>query len=120
MKITLGVVMMVVLVVSLVAVAANPAAAGKPDGCTTIQDGVLIYSAGHYLAGQPLQAGYDPYGYNYQAHMFSGYTCSAVITAMSTLGDMDSPRTRVTQMPTWRKTLQLKMSGVGLIAMSSL
>ena len=43
-----------------------------PSGCTTIQDGVLTYSAGHYLAGQPLMVGYDPYGYNYQSHMFNG------------------------------------------------
>jgi hypothetical protein len=43
------------------------------DGCTTIKDGTLIYSPGHYLAGQPLKPGYDPYGYNYQAHMFNGY-----------------------------------------------
>jgi hypothetical protein len=39
---------------------------------TTIKEGVLTYSAGHYLEGQPLQTGYDPYGYNYQAHMFNG------------------------------------------------
>lgn len=39
---------------------------------TTIQDGVLTYSAGHYLAGQPLTIGYDIYGYNYQAHLFNG------------------------------------------------
>lgn len=41
--------------------------------CITIQDGVLIYSTGHYLEGQPLMVGYDPYGYNYQAHMFNGF-----------------------------------------------
>ena len=29
-------------------------AAAKPE-CTTIQDGVLTYSAGHYLEGEPLQ-----------------------------------------------------------------
>jgi len=40
--------------------------------CTTIQDGTLVYSAGHYLAGQPLTTGFDAYGYNYQAYMFSG------------------------------------------------
>jgi|APSaa5957512535_1039671.scaffolds.fasta_scaffold34750_2 hypothetical protein len=40
--------------------------------CTTIQDGVLTYSPGHYLYGQPIPTGYDPYGYNYQAHMFNG------------------------------------------------
>jgi len=44
----------------------------KADECTPIQDGTLTYSTGHYLDGQPLQPGYDPYGYNYQAHMFKG------------------------------------------------
>jgi hypothetical protein len=41
-------------------------------GCTSIQDGVLTYSAGHYLEGEPIPTGYDDYGYNYQAHMFKG------------------------------------------------
>jgi hypothetical protein len=49
------------------------------DDCTTIQDGVLTYSAGHYLAGQPLMTGFDPYGYNYQAHMFSGSYCNVYL-----------------------------------------
>jgi hypothetical protein len=40
--------------------------------CTKIQEGALTYSATHYLAGQPLQVGYDAYGYNYQGHMFKG------------------------------------------------
>ncbi len=44
----------------------------KASGCTTIQAGVLTYSPGHYLEGQPIPIGYDPYGYNYQAHMFNG------------------------------------------------
>jgi len=44
----------------------------KPKAATTIQDGTLKYAAGHYLAGQPLQTGYDIFGYNYQARMFSG------------------------------------------------
>jgi hypothetical protein len=47
--------------------------------CTTIQDSVLNYSAGHYLAGQPLVTGFDPYGYNYQAHMFNGLYCNAYL-----------------------------------------
>jgi hypothetical protein len=38
----------------------------------TIKDGTIVYSAGHYLAGQPLKPGFDVYGYNYQGHMFSG------------------------------------------------
>lgn len=48
--------------------------AAKPDKpeCTTIQEGILTYSSGHYLEGEPLMAGFDEYGYNYQGHMFSG------------------------------------------------
>lgn len=45
---------------------------GKFSGCTTIQDGVLNYSVGHYLEGEPIPTGFDEYGYNYQGHMFSG------------------------------------------------
>jgi len=44
----------------------------KKVDSTTIQSGELLYAAGHFLGGQPLQVGYDPYGYNYQAHMFRG------------------------------------------------
>ncbi len=39
---------------------------------TTIQEGLLEYSAGHFLEGEPLEAGFDPYGYNYKAHLFRG------------------------------------------------
>jgi hypothetical protein len=41
--------------------------------CTTLKEGVIVYSTGHYLAGQPIQPGFDPYGYNYQAHIFNGF-----------------------------------------------
>jgi hypothetical protein len=41
-------------------------------GCATIQQGIIQYSAGHYLAGMPLEVGYDDFGYNYQGHMFKG------------------------------------------------
>jgi len=65
--------MFVLIALALLAIP-SAAIAGKPDGkCTTIQDGVLTYSASHYLAGEPLMVGYDPYGYNYQAHLFNGY-----------------------------------------------
>jgi hypothetical protein len=60
---------MLVLVAALIAV---PVMAGKFSDCTRIQDGVLTYSAGHYLAGQPLETGYDIFGYNYHAHLFVG------------------------------------------------
>jgi len=42
------------------------------DTCVTIQDGILTYSAGHYLHPGLLQVGYDSYGYNYQGHMYNG------------------------------------------------
>lgn len=47
--------------------------------CVTIQDGVLTYSAGHYLEGEPLQTGYDIFGYNYEGHMFVGLYCNAYL-----------------------------------------
>jgi hypothetical protein len=43
-----------------------------PYKCVKIKEGKLMYRAGHYLAGQPLQTGYDVFGYNYQAHLFEG------------------------------------------------
>ena len=48
-----------------------PGMAKKSDG-VNIQDGVLMYPAGHFLDGDPLMLGFDPFGYNYQAHMFKG------------------------------------------------
>ena len=63
-----------ILVLAFSLFGAGKALAAKPvKDCATIQDGILVYSQGHYLAGQPLVIGYDPFGYNYQAHMFNGY-----------------------------------------------
>jgi hypothetical protein len=45
--------------------------AAKPS-VNSITAGTVYYSAGHYLAGQAIPTGFDAYGYNYQAHMFSG------------------------------------------------
>jgi len=42
------------------------------NNCTTVQSGLLLYSAGHFLAGTPISPGVNPYGYNYQARSFSG------------------------------------------------
>lgn len=61
---------LVVVFVLVLTVTPSIAAGNK---CTTIQDGVLTYSTNHYLEGQPLMVGYDPYGYNYKAHMFNGF-----------------------------------------------
>jgi hypothetical protein len=46
--------------------------AWQDNGCPKIQSGEIFYSAGHYLSDQPISVGYDPFGYNYQAHMFKG------------------------------------------------
>jgi hypothetical protein len=46
---------------------------------TTIQDGIIEYSDGHYLEGELLEVGFDPYGYNYQAHMFKGSYANAYL-----------------------------------------
>ncbi len=45
---------------------------GEQKEGVRMKDGLLTYSASHYLHDQPLPLGYDPYGYNYQAHMFNG------------------------------------------------
>jgi hypothetical protein len=67
------------LLLSLVALSTSAAGNGNSNNCTTIQDGELEYSAGHYLEGEPLQVGYDIFGYNYQAHMFNSYYCNAYL-----------------------------------------
>lgn len=81
-------IIVILTVVALLALSASVVLADKPvatnesgeevaweagvNQCTKIQDGVLTYAAAHYLHGQPLEVGFDVYGYNYQAHMFKG------------------------------------------------
>jgi len=67
------------VLVALALLAIPSAVIADEPTCTTIQDGVLTYSAGHYLEGEPLMVGYDPYGYNYQAHMFNGSYCNVYL-----------------------------------------
>jgi hypothetical protein len=55
----------------------KPESVGK--SCVTIQDGTLTYSPGHYLESTSLSTGYDPYGYNYQAHEFKGSYANAYL-----------------------------------------
>jgi hypothetical protein len=72
MKMKRILVLAIVLSFLLVAMTVPAAATNGCDDCTTIQDGIITYSAGHYLAGEPLTVGYDIFGYNYQGHMFKG------------------------------------------------
>jgi len=65
-------VLIVIFVLALVSTAVAGPKGGSKPACVTIQSGKILYSVGHYLAGQPIATVYDPYGYNYQAHMFSG------------------------------------------------
>lgn len=44
----------------------------KKDIGTTLQEGIILYSSGHYLAGTPIPVGFDIFGYNYQGHLFKG------------------------------------------------
>jgi len=38
----------------------------------SITAGTVLYTSGHYFAGEPIPIGYDAFGYNYQGHMFKG------------------------------------------------
>ncbi len=67
-----------ILITILVVLRAVPVTAGGNTG-TRIQDGVIKYSVGHYLAGQPIKVGYDIFGYNYEAHMFKGSYANAYL-----------------------------------------
>lgn len=80
-KLSTALAALALLIVAIVGTAqpAEAAKGGKNASCVVIQDETLTYSAGHYLAGEPLQIGYDPYGYNYQAHMFNGSYANAYL-----------------------------------------
>jgi hypothetical protein len=72
------------LIYSLLTVALTflvvPVVFAKPatDTCTYLQDGTLQYELGHNLSG-PLTLGFDPFGYNYQAHLFEGNLANAYL-----------------------------------------
>jgi hypothetical protein len=61
-------ILILVLCLGLLIVAAPVMAA---DTCKSITKGEVVYGNG-LLAGTPIPTGFDAYGYNYQAHMFSG------------------------------------------------
>ncbi|MHC4088484.1 MAG: hypothetical protein ACYSX1_08900 [Planctomycetota bacterium] len=52
---------------------------GAKEKSTRLKDGVLTYSAGHYLEGEPIPVGYDIFDYNYQGHMFEGSYANAYL-----------------------------------------
>ena len=81
MKRILSGIIIVIVLLTLLAVPVSAGDSSKKPAYTTIQDGVIKYSAGHYLEGQPLKVGYDIYGYNYQAHLFNGYYVNVYIGA---------------------------------------
>jgi hypothetical protein len=60
-------------------VLAAGAIAGENETGTTLQDGVLTYARGHFLTGHVIPAGADPYGYNYQEHLFAGSYANAYL-----------------------------------------
>ncbi|MHA2065461.1 MAG: hypothetical protein ACXABY_13895 [Candidatus Thorarchaeota archaeon] len=68
------------LMIFIVLTMAIPVVSGnKWEGVTRLKDGVLTYSPGHYLFGQSIPVGPDPFGYNYQAHSFDSYYCNAYL-----------------------------------------
>lgn len=84
MKKTLAIFLAVAVVIFFVGISTDYAKAkgikGKAkQACTTIQDGILQYASGHNLQFMPLMKGYDPFGYNYQAHMFNGSYANAYL-----------------------------------------
>ena len=68
--------LLIVLAVTLLTI---PLTSSKPKDCVTIKDEILTYSPGHYLEGELLQVGFDPYGYNYQGHLFIGSYANAYL-----------------------------------------
>lgn len=70
---------LLLILVVLTMLVVPSAAFASPPACTSIQDGILTYAPGHYLAGQPLTTGFNAYGYNYQASMFKGSYANAYL-----------------------------------------
>ena len=49
--------------------------------CTRIREGVLQYEPSHYLAGTPYTLGVNPFGYDYENHVFDGFYVNAYLGA---------------------------------------
>jgi len=64
--------LIVVVVIAMLAIIISVPVMAKKDDVNTITKGEVVYSTGHFLAGEAIPTGFDEYGYNYQGHMFSG------------------------------------------------
>jgi len=71
MKVKISVLMLVIALSMVPTVSAIPGD-GKKRDYDTILEGEIYYKPTHYLAGEVVPLGFDPYGYNYHAHMFKG------------------------------------------------
>ena len=60
----------IISIIAVVIMTAPFVSAVKPSNSIVAKD--IVYSAGHYFAGQVIPTGFDEYGYNYQGHMFKG------------------------------------------------
>ena len=66
------IILILTLIALLLALMAPTYAVAKKNDGNRIQDGTIVYPPFNYLAGQPMEVGYDAYGINAQAHIFSG------------------------------------------------
>ncbi|MGM5484359.1 MAG: hypothetical protein ACQEP1_00605 [Nanobdellota archaeon] len=73
----LGVIGIAIALSLVLALGVSAQGNGKDKDCATIQSGEIEYSDGHYL--NTVDAGYDDFGYNYQAHMFKGSYANAYL-----------------------------------------
>lgn len=106
-------VLALILCLAAVALFTGEAAYAK-NSCTTLNDEVIAYSVGHYLAGEYMTPGYDIFGYNYGAHMFKGSYANAYLGGSAFLPTMGMTH-RI-----WRTIRASQGNGTGPIAPPSL
>lgn len=71
----------IVWLVAALGLAALPVRVEARRVCVEIAGGAIAYPAGHYLAGSKVLEGFDPYGYNFQEHLFIGAYANAYLGA---------------------------------------
>ena len=69
-------ILITLLVISMLAVSIGFVIAKKNGECATIKDGTIEYGRVGDSSTEIIPIGYDQWGYNYQAHMFSGLYCN--------------------------------------------